>query len=142
MNPKTKLHFTLSLTGVVSPFGDVEGDDPTAEPMTLDQLRDHLYYAVNSVIIGNGLITGDTNGTLDYHDIDVTAVEVKPAPPRHDDADLSADELEQKYNPAGGGEHPDFPREDWQEMVRIEDTLLGYWAWVHHSLTSEEDDPE
>lgn len=58
-----------------------------------------------------------------------------------DDRDLNADELEQKYSPHGGGEHPDFPREDWREMVRIEDTLLGYWAWVHHALTTEKDDP-
>lgn len=55
-----------------------------------------------------------------------------------DDRDLTAEELDQKYNWNGGGEHPDYPREDWREMVRIEDTLLGYWAWVQHQLTSEE----
>jgi len=89
------------------------------------------------VIIGNGLITGDTYGTLESHDADVTVIEVNPVSP--DDVGLSAEELEQKYSPQGGGEHPDFPREDWREMIRIEDTLLGYWAWVNHQLTTEQD---
>lgn len=56
------------------------------------------------------------------------------------DRDLNADELDAKYSPAGGGEHPDYPREDWREMVHMEDTLLGYWAWVQHQLTGEEED--
>jgi len=133
MNKHTRLHFTLSLTGVVNPLGGFE-HAPNVQPMTENELNQHLYYAVNEVIIGNGLITGDTYGTLESHDVDVTVIEVNPVGA---DIDLSADELEQKYSPAGGGEHPDYPREDWREMVHIEDTLLGYWAWVHHALTSQ-----
>ena len=138
MNKHTRLHFTLSLTGVVNPLGEFE-HAPNAQPMTENELNQHLYYAVNEVIIGNGLITGDTYGTLESHDVDVTVIEVNPVSP--DDVGLSAEELEQKYSPQGGGEHPDFPREDWREMIRIEDTLLGYWAWVNHRLTTEQDEP-
>jgi hypothetical protein len=137
MNKPTRLHFTLSLTGVVNPLGAQDEDATDAQPMTANELNKHLYYAVNEVIIGNGLITGDTYGTLESHDADVTVIEVNPVSP--DDVGLSAEELEQKYSPQGGGEHPDFPREDWREMIRIEDTLLGYWAWVNHQLTTEQD---
>jgi hypothetical protein len=137
MNKHTRLHFTLSLTGVVNPLGAQDEDATDAQPMTANELNKHLYYAVNEVIIGNGLITGDTYGTLESHDADVTVIEVNPVSP--DDVGLSAEELEQKYSPQGGGEHPDFPREDWREMIRIEDTLLGYWAWVNHQLTTEQD---
>jgi hypothetical protein len=28
------------------------------------------------------------------------------------------------------GEHPDWPRQDWQYEVANEDTNLGYWDWV------------
>jgi hypothetical protein len=139
MNKHTQLHFTLSLTGVVNPLGAQDEDATDAQPMTANELNKHLYYAVNEVIIGNGLITGDTYGTLESHDADVTVVEVNPVSP--DDVGLSAEELEQKYSPQGGGEHPDFTREDWREMIRIEDTLLGYWAWVNHRLTTEQDAP-
>jgi len=139
MNKHTRLHFTLSLTGVVNPLGAQDEDATDAQPMTANELNKHLYYAVNEVIIGNGLITGDTYGTLESHDADVTVIEVNPVSP--DDVGLSAEELEQKYSPQGGGEHPDFPREDWREMIRIEDTLLGYWAWVNHRLTTEQDEP-
>lgn len=139
MNKHTRLHFTLSLTGVVNPLGQEDEDSPDALPMSLDELRSHLDYAANSVILGNGLITGDTYGTVESHDTAITVVEVNPVHPCPDDIDLSAEELEQKYSPQGGGEHPDFPREDWREMIRIEDTLLGYWAWVNHQLTTEQD---
>lgn len=54
-----------------------------------------------------------------------------------DDAALSAEELEEKYSPTGGGEHPLFKREDWRTAVNSDDTLLGYWGWVVNQLNQE-----
>lgn len=55
------------------------------------------------------------------------------------DADLSVDELAEKYagKDGGWGQHPVFPRPDWREEVANDDTLLGYWAWVHHQLNED-----
>ncbi|MBG6083089.1 hypothetical protein [Rubrivivax gelatinosus] len=55
----------------------------------------------------------------------VTATELAPS-----DADLSADELEEKYNPGGGGEHPVLLRAHWRHDVASELTIRGYWHWV------------
>lgn len=54
-----------------------------------------------------------------------------------DDSALSLEELEEKYSPSGGGQHPLFTRQAWREMVVADDTLLGYWAWVHHKLNED-----
>lgn len=54
-----------------------------------------------------------------------------------DDAALDAEELEEKYSPTGGGEHPLFKREDWRTAVNSDDTLLGYWGWVVNQLNQE-----
>ncbi|MDX1366899.1 hypothetical protein [Pseudomonas sp.] len=46
------------------------------------------------------------------------------------DAGLTGDDLEGKYSPQGGGEHPMGSRLMWREAVANEDTIGGYWAWV------------
>lgn len=46
------------------------------------------------------------------------------------DAGLTGYDLEGKYSPHGGGEHPMFSRIMWREAVASEDTISGYWAWV------------
>ncbi len=51
-----------------------------------------------------------------------------------EDFGLTAEQLDDKYNPEGDGEHPTFPRADWQYEVANGDTLSGYWAWVEHKL--------
>lgn len=56
------------------------------------------------------------------------------------DADLSVEELAEKYASGDGGywgQHPVFPRQEWRKEVANDDTLLGYWAWVHHKLNEE-----
>lgn len=50
------------------------------------------------------------------------------------DADLTATQLDDKYNLHGDGEHPGYPRESWREAVGAQQTLLGYWTWVEHQL--------
>lgn len=60
--------------------------------------------------------------------------------PKHADHGLTAEQLDDKYNPEGGGEHPQFPREQWRWHVDAENTLLGYWDWVEHQITEWEDD--
>lgn len=47
---------------------------------------------------------------------------------------LSPNQLEKKYSPDGGGQHPQFPRRQWREAVANDATLLGYWFWVSHEL--------
>lgn len=56
-----------------------------------------------------------------------------------DDAALSAEELADKYAGEDGswGQHPIFRRQEWREEVANDDTLLGYWAWVHHQLNED-----
>ena len=54
-----------------------------------------------------------------------------------EDATLTSEELEEKYSPTGGGEHPLFKREDWRTAVNSDDTLLGYWGWVVNQLNQE-----
>ncbi len=56
------------------------------------------------------------------------------------DIHLSADQLEQKYSPAGGGQHPTFTREDWRNAVVADDTTSGYWSWVNGQIQSLLDD--
>jgi hypothetical protein len=34
------------------------------------------------------------------------------------------------------GEHPDYPRSDWEYEVANRDTRLGYWDWAYHQVES------
>lgn len=54
-----------------------------------------------------------------------------------DDAALSVEQLDCKYNPDGDGEHPKFTRDLWREAVGEENTSSGYWDWVKHALVTE-----
>ncbi|WP_235375635.1 hypothetical protein [Pseudomonas aeruginosa] len=56
------------------------------------------------------------------------------------DIHLSAVQLEDKYSPAGGGQHPTFTREDWRNAVAADDTTSGYWSWVNGQIQSLLDD--
>ncbi|QCT95511.1 hypothetical protein FEV13_00560 (plasmid) [Stutzerimonas degradans] len=47
-----------------------------------------------------------------------------------EDSELSAEQLDDKYNSDGSGEHPMFTRQMWREAVANEDTLRGYWPWL------------
>lgn len=51
---------------------------------------------------------------------------------------LSAEELDDKYNPDGNGEHPRFQRADWRAAVANDETLVGYWQWVEYQIEQEE----
>ncbi len=50
------------------------------------------------------------------------------------DIDLSAEQLDDKYNPDGGGEHPMHTRQMWRDAVANEDTISGYWKWVESEI--------
>ena len=52
------------------------------------------------------------------------------------DKGLTAEQLDDKYNPEGYGEHPVITRECWQQEVFEGNTLLGYWDWLVSELTS------
>lgn len=51
-----------------------------------------------------------------------------------EDFRLPAKQLATKYNPDGLGEHPEFTRWDWVQVVAQRSTLLGYWQWVEYRL--------
>ncbi len=55
---------------------------------------------------------------------------------------LTAEELDAKYNPEGGGEHPDYRRADWRAEVASDNTLLGYWHWVEAQIWEHQWDEE
>lgn len=52
----------------------------------------------------------------------------------NEDCELSATQLDDKYNPDGGGEHPDYTFEAWAAAVGKRGTWLGYWEWVECQL--------
>lgn len=54
------------------------------------------------------------------------------------DFGLTAEQLDDKYNPDGDGEHPGFPRAMWRDWVDQRDTISGYWAWVSYMLRAAE----
>lgn len=56
-----------------------------------------------------------------------------------EDLELSPGQLDDKYNPEGGGEHPHFTRQDWRFEVAIEVTLCGYWDWLYNQIQNYED---
>lgn len=55
------------------------------------------------------------------------------------DDGLTADQLDDKYNPNGGGEHPKHTRSEWVGDVQIGITLRGYWDWVASTIEQEDD---
>lgn len=42
-----------------------------------------------------------------------------------------------KFNGYDGGEHPDYPKQDWKYEVNNGDTELGYWNWAFSRNQSE-----
>lgn len=50
------------------------------------------------------------------------------------DKDLTAEQLADKYNPEGDGEHPIITRECWRNEVFEGNTLLGYWDWIANEI--------
>ena len=59
----------------------------------------------------------------------MSKIEIDP-----EDFQLSAYELDCKYNPEGDGDHPVYTRLDWRQQVAQQATISGYWAWVEHML--------
>lgn len=55
----------------------------------------------------------------------------------HTDRSLTAEQLDDKYNPDGDGEHPMYTRWDWLQVVAQRSTLSGYWCWVVCQIEEE-----
>ncbi|WP_027589501.1 hypothetical protein [Pseudomonas sp. RL] len=51
-----------------------------------------------------------------------------------EDLGLSPGQLDDKYNPEGGGEHPYFTRQDWHNAVATGRTMSGYWDWLYREI--------
>lgn len=60
----------------------------------------------------------------------------------HIDGNLTAEQLDDKYNPEGDGEHPEFTRANWREAVEEETTISGYWRWVEWQIETWEQNDE
>lgn len=54
-----------------------------------------------------------------------------------DDADLTTEQLDCKYNPDGDGQHPTVTRSSWEEAVRSKQTSSDYWSWVKYILVTK-----
>ena len=59
-----------------------------------------------------------------------------------EDVELSPEQLDDKYNPEGYGQHPEFTRVEWQQDVAEGNTLRGYWEWVESNIYSANIDAE
>lgn len=53
---------------------------------------------------------------------------------------LTVDQLEDKYDPDGDGQHPGYPVYNWIQEVKCRVTRAGYWEWVHFKLQCEIED--
>jgi hypothetical protein len=53
------------------------------------------------------------------------------------DSQLTAEQLDDKYNPGGDGRHPIFGEEGWMQEVLQRHTLRGYWDWVAAQIEEE-----
>jgi hypothetical protein len=53
------------------------------------------------------------------------------------DSLLSPEQLDNKYNPNGDGEHPEYLRSMWREAVVQEQTYDGYWSWVSYCIKTK-----
>lgn len=61
--------------------------------------------------------------------------------PNTPETELSAKQLADFYGtPNSWGEHPRYPRRDWQHEVGEGDTQIGYWDWVVHALEADADE--
>jgi len=65
------------------------------------------------------------------HDYLITEVEA------NDDLGLLPEQLDDKYNQDGGGEHPVFSREEWRTHVAEQWTVSGYWDWVYNQINND-----
>ena len=56
------------------------------------------------------------------------------------DYHLTAEQLDDRYNPDGDGQHRTYTRSLWVRAVNMDATLSGYWDWVHYQLTLEREE--
>lgn len=58
-----------------------------------------------------------------------------------EDMNLNADELDEKYNPHGGGQHPVLTKAHWRSDVLHQVTMAGYWDWVSQTARDISHEP-
>lgn len=62
-------------------------------------------------------------------------------PPEYaEDLDMSAEQLDDKYNQDGDGEHPVITAEAWRAKVADHGTRQGYWEWLEYRMTQIQED--
>jgi hypothetical protein len=66
---------------------------------------------------------------------DASNIEIDQIDP--EDKKLTAEQLDDKYNPDGDGEHPVYTPSGWCESVVAKQTLCGYWEWVKYQLSRD-----
>ena len=58
----------------------------------------------------------------------------------NDERFLTAEQLDDIYNPDGDGEHPTYTRGMWRQAVSQKETLRGYWDWVVAQIEESADE--
>lgn len=88
------------------------------------------YWTVREVDRGSICLTNEANGAQIYASVCQVGTDFRINKGYEGEHELSVDDLEAKYSPAGGGEHPLYTRLMWREAVANEDTISGYWTWA------------
>ena len=90
-----------------------------------------------TVVDEEGNAVGQDKAHVHYSASDAGSVDKVSDVPMYvegEDAGLSAEDLDYKYNRNGEGEHPKFSRSAWRNAVANEDTTSGYWQWAADQL--------
>lgn len=55
-----------------------------------------------------------------------------------EDFGMTADQLDEKYNPDGDGEHPEYTKSHWYN----DNTTVSYWDWVVYRIKKDDESIE
>lgn len=101
-------------------------------------VRERSAEVIEAVCEIHGILS-DEEFCADRWDDLVRALSSRGLGPLEMDSELDAEGLDDKYSPKDAwGEHPKFPRQDWQHEVANGDTQGGYWEWVCNQVANHE----
>lgn len=105
---------------------EIDHDDADAERVS----PAGSYWTVREIDRASMCLINEANGAHIYASVCQVGTDFRIHKGYEGEQELSVDDLEAKYSPAGGGEHSLYTRMMWREAVANEDTISGYWAWV------------
>ena len=110
---------TRDLETLIRPEEDIDGLDGYIQSIATDIVVPDDFKASPQ----------DVQNLLDWAEIDLATDPVRP----------DVQKVMQENERGVWGEFPKYPRTDWQYEVAHGDTNLGYWEWVSHKLTGEDE---